>query len=619
MFPPLVAVFALTLAAAPASPSKPPASAAPPVPADTMRVPETPQYWRTRAEKTNYRQTADYDETLRYCRQLEAGSNWVKYTTYGQSGQGRDLPLLIVSKDRLFTPEAALASGKPVVFMENGIHSGEIEGKDACLALVRDLAVLKKYPQILDNVILLVTPIFSVDAHERSSRWNRINQNGPETMGWRTTPVGLNLNRDFLKAEAPEMKALLSGIYTRWWPHLLIDNHTTDGADYQHDLTYSVNAGPAVPAPIRNWMENAISGRVIDRVRAMGHLPAPYLSFRSWSDPSSGIAGGDSPPRFSTGYPPLHGRAAILTETHMLKPYPTRVRATYDFMVAILEEVATRPRELLDAVAASEAEVIARGREPPPGRRSMILTSVSTDSADTFAYRGLVTEFPSSEVIGSRVARYTSTPWDTTIRWFRFMRPGLVVTQPAGYLVPREWTIVREKLDLHAVRYQRLARAWRDTVELTRIDEWRASNDLVEGHHPVTVLHAHTERQLRAFRPGDLWVPLDQRSALVAAHLLEAQAPDGLLYWNAFDTVLQFKEYGEDYVVEPIAREMLARDPALKKEFENRLKSDSAFAASPFQRADFFYRRSPWADPDQNLLPVARALRRPPAEVLGTP
>jgi hypothetical protein len=132
------------------------------------------------------------------------------------------------------------------------------------------------------------------------------------------------------------------------------------------------------------------------------------------------------------------------------------------------------------------------------------------------------------------------------------------------------------------------------------------------------VLRAHTERQLRAFGPGDLWVPLDQRSALVAAHLLEAQAPDGLMFWNAFDTVLQFKEYGEDYVVEPIAREMLARDPALAKEFERRLASDSAFAASPFQRSDFFYRRSPWADPDQNLHPVARALRRPPPEVLGT-
>jgi hypothetical protein len=197
------------------------------------------------------------------------------------------------------------------------------------------------------------------------------------------------------------------------------------------------------------------------------------------------------------------------------------------------------------------------------------------------------------------------------------MRPGRVVTQPAGYVVPREWTIVREKLDLHGVRYQRLGRAWRDTVEMHRIVDWTASNDLVEGHHPVTVRNVGTERLLRSFRPGDLWVPLDQRSALVAAHLLEVQAPDGLMYWNAFDTVLQFKEYGEEYVVEPIARAMLARDPALKKEFEQKLASDSTFAKSSFQRTDWFYRRSPWADPEQNLFPVARALRAPPAEVLA--
>jgi len=619
MLPPLSMALALTLAAAPAALPNPPASAAPPVPADTMRVTEPPQYWRTRAEKSDYRQTADYDETIRYCRQLEAGTNWVKLVFYGQSGQGRDLPLLIVSKDRAFTPEAAAATGKPVVLLQNGIHAGEIEGKDACLALIRDLTVLKLRPQILDHVIVLVTPIFSVDSHERSSRFNRINQNGPETMGWRASPIGLNLNRDYLKAETPEMRALLSNLYTKWWPALLVDNHTTDGADYQHDLTYGVNSGPEVPSPIRNWMDIAISGRVIDQMRVMGHLPAPYLSFRQWSDPRTGIAGGDAPPRFSTGYPPLHGRAAILTETHMLKSYRTRVRATYDFMVAILDEVAQRPRELLDAVAASEAEIIARAQETNPARRQLVLTAVTTDSADAFPFRGLVTNWEMSEITGARVPRYTRAVWDTIIPWYRQMKPGLVVTQPAGYLVPREWTIVREKLDLHAVRYQRLGRAWRDTVELTRIVEWKASDELVEGHHPVTVKSVRTERQVRAFRPGDLWVPLDQRSALIAAQLLEAQAPDGLMYWNAFDTVLQFKEYGEDYVIDPIARGMLKKDPALAKEFAQKLASDPAFANSPAQRADWFYRRSPWADPEQNLFPVARALHRPPAEVLTSP
>src|SRR5262245_1398277 len=162
-------------------------------------------FWKTRAERTGYRQTADYDETMRYCRALEGASNWVRVVSYGKSGQGRDLPLVIVSKDRAFTPEQAKKLGRPIVLIQNGIHSGEIEGKDASLALLRDMVISRKKVALLDHVIVLVLPIFSVDAHERKSATNRINQNGPDEMGWRATPIGLNLNRDYLKVETPEM------------------------------------------------------------------------------------------------------------------------------------------------------------------------------------------------------------------------------------------------------------------------------------------------------------------------------------------------------------------------------------------------------------------------------
>jgi murein tripeptide amidase MpaA len=291
----------------------------------------------TRAEKSNYRITSDYDETMRYCRQLEAASNWVRVASYGTSGQGRDLPLVIVSKDRAFTPEQARALGKPIVLIQNGIHSGEIEGKDACLALMRDLAVFKTREGLLDNVTLLVLPILSVDAHERKRRTNRINQNGPEEMGWRTTPIGLNLNRDYLKVETPEMRALISRVYTQWWPHLLVDDHTTDGADYRHDVTYAFNHDAGTPAAISRWLLEAFEGRVIPRVQAMGHLTAPYISFRKDGDPLSGFDFANFPPRFSTGYTPLQCRPGILVETHMLKPYGTRVRATYDLLIGLLE------------------------------------------------------------------------------------------------------------------------------------------------------------------------------------------------------------------------------------------------------------------------------------------
>ena len=579
------------------------------------RVPST---WITPAERTAYRTTPTYDETMAYLRRLEHESRWIRVTSYGKSGQGRDLPLVIVSKRRAFTPEAAHAQGDAIVLVQNGIHSGEIEGKDACLALLRDMLVLHRHEDLLEHVTLLVLPIFSVDAHERRSPTNRINQNGPEEMGWRTTPIGLNLNRDYMKVETPEMRAMLRQVFTRWWPHLFVDSHTTDGADYQYDLTYAYSYGAGTPVPLDRWLADAFAGRVIPRLEARGHLTSPYVAFRGWvDDPRVGIDMGNAPPRFSTGYAPLHGRPGILIETHMLKPYGTRVLATYDLMVALLEEVNAHPRALQSAIAQAESLAVARGREARPAARALVLDTKTTDRSEPFRYRGYAARREWSDILGAPVPRYTKTPWDTIIPIFREVEPTLTVQQPVGYLVPQEWTLVRDRLEIHGVRYQQFVREWSDTVEVQHIVRWHAETELREGHYPTRVDSVALERRLRHYRPGDLWVPLEQPSAAVAVHLLEAQAPDAMMYWNFFDTVLERKEYAETYVMEPLARQMLQADTALAREFRARLASDTTFAASPSARNDFFYRRSRWADPDQALHPVARALRPPPAAVLG--
>jgi hypothetical protein len=468
---------------------------------------------------------------------------------------------------------------------------------------------------LLDHVTLLVLPIFSVDSHERRSRYNRINQNGPEEMGWRTTPIGLNLNRDYLKAETPEMKALIGQVFTRWWPDLLVDDHTTDGADYRYDLTYGIEIGPAVPRPVEQWLEEAVVGRVMPRLEAMGHLTAPYLGFRRWQDPRSGIELGSSPPRFSTGYAAIQCRPGLLVETHMLKSYESRVKATYDLLVALLEEVNQRPAELRNAVATAESQLLSRDHEKDPARRTVVLRSRPSGRSETMPYHGIESRDAWSDLAGSAVHHFTGAPWDTVIPVYREQEPSVSIREPAGYLVPREWTIVAEKLDLHGVRYRRFARTFSDTVELQRIDAWTAEA-LSEGHRPINVSRVTLVRAWRSFREGDLWVPLDQRGALVAMHLLEAQAPDGLMRWNAFDTVFEFKEFAERYVMEPVARRMIASDPALADSFRAKLKSDSTFAANPDARLDYFYRRSPWADPEQNVHPARRALRPPPESAL---
>jgi murein tripeptide amidase MpaA len=569
-----------------------------------------PRIWLTRAERTHWKQTSDYDETVRYCRQMEAGSRWVKLEMFGRTAQGRELPMLIVSKDRVFNAEGARSLGKPIVLIQNGIHSGEIEGKDASMMLLRDLTVLHQHEELLDSVILVVVPMFSADAHERRSRYQRINQNGPDEMGWRHTPVGLNLNRDYTKLDAPEMRALIGNVFTKWWPDLYVDNHTTDGADYRYDITYATNHGAGMPGPLDRWCAEALEKRVMASLTAKGHLVAPYVDFREGNDPLGGLQYGNSPPRFSTGYGPTQARPALLVETHVLKPYGARVKATYDLMLSLLEELHARPGELRRAVQETEAEVMARARATEGSKRMVVLASSVSDRGVPFVWKGVQTTWEQSDITGGRVPRYSPVPWDTTVTMYREMSASLSVRQPAGgYVIPQEWTGVLERLALHGIRTRVLQRAWTDTVEMTRVTDRTMAAEPFEGRQNVRVLATRTERQLRTFRPGDQWVPLDQRGGLLAVSLLEAQAPDGFLAWGFFSTIFQKKEYGESYVVEPLARAMMSRDPKLAAEFRAKLAADTAFAKDAGARSDWFFRRSPWNDPEQDLHPIARALR----------
>ena len=230
--------------------------------------------------------------------------------------------------------------------------------------------------------------------------------------------------------------------------------------------------------------------------------------------------------------------------------------------------------------------MIARGRTQNPGARRVTLATRVTDAAVPFEFKGVATRHEKSDITGGLVPRYSSAPWDTIIPLYRQLAPTLEVVTPPGYLIPQEWTPAPDHLQIHGVRFRRFAKAWSDTVEVQHMIEWSAAPTSFEGHHTITVTRVQLERRFRSYRPGDLWVPCDQRSAMIAVSLLEAQAPDGLMFWNTFDTVFESKEYAEDYVMEPIASAMLRKDPALAKEFAARLASDSTFAKSPAARVN---------------------------------
>ncbi len=307
--------------------------------AQGTQQPPVPPEWLTHAERTDYRETPNYADTLAYARRLDEASPWIRLTEFGRSGEGRALPLLVVAKgDAGASPQAARRSGRAVVLIQACIHAGETDGKDAGLALLRDIAVTKAREALLDKTVVLFIPIFNADGHERRSPYNRINQNGPAEMGWRGNASNLNLNRDYLKADAPETRAWLR-LWNEWRPDLFLDCHVTDGADFRYHVTYQFEQHENVAPSVRAWSREAFEGRIMPSAEAAGHLYSTYMVFRDNRDPRKGIDSFIASPRFATGYVPVvRNRPALLIETHMLKDHRSRVRGTYDLLRAALED-----------------------------------------------------------------------------------------------------------------------------------------------------------------------------------------------------------------------------------------------------------------------------------------
>ncbi len=295
---------------------------------------EVPPELLTRAEISSFRATSSYAETLDYLRRLEARSPDLHLDFFGTSEQGRPLPFVVVSKERAFTPEAARRLAKPIVMLQAGIHAGEIDGKEAILLLLRDL-VLGLRPEVLDRITLLVVPIYNVDGHERVSRFNRSNQEGPEDgMGFRTNARGLDLNRDHLKLESAEARALI-GLFNAWRPHLHIDNHVSDGFDHAWVVGYATAEAPQAAPAIDAWAKANLPA-VAAATRRAGYPVGPYLELLSSDDPLRGAITPPYRPRYSTGYFGLRNRPSILIETHSHKPFRTRVLGNRAWLAALL-------------------------------------------------------------------------------------------------------------------------------------------------------------------------------------------------------------------------------------------------------------------------------------------
>lgn len=555
----------------------------------------------TVSERSGFLETGRYDEVTALCdafaRQYPKA---VRCTTFGTTPEGRPMKALVASTSGALTPEQAQRRGLPVVLIQGGIHAGEIDGKDAGFLALREVLEGKAAPGTLDKLVWVFVPVFNVDGHERFGAWNRPNQRGPKEMGWRTTAQNYNLNRDYLKADTPEMQAMLQ-LVQRWDPLVTVDLHATNGAQFEHDISIQVEPVHAGDAGLHK-AGLALRTGVIDDLSKQGSLPLPYYpSFVVQDDPTSGFEDSVPPPRFSHGYYLLRNRIAMLVETHSWKEYPVRVRITRNTVVSVLDHVARDGAAWLAAAKQADVAAAELGGQQEP------LTYVAAPTARTVDFRGYAYTRTTSDVSGALMTRYDETTpqiWKVPLK--DDIRPGVVVDAPkAGYLVPAaDAAWVAAVLKTHGVDYRLLGKAWNGDAEAFHASKSSFGAGSVETHQRLTV-EGSWQHEARGVATGSLFVPIAQAKSRLVMALLEPLAPDSLLAWGRFNNAFERKEYMEDYVAESVAREML-RDPAVKAEFEKKLRDDQAFAADPTARLEFFYRRHPSWDERYQLYPVLR-------------
>ena len=558
--------------------------------------------WLTYFEQSGETESPSYWKTMEYFKRFETKTNMARLISIGESSRGRDLKCLVVAKGNHFTPGKARRSGKAVVLIQNGIHPGEIEGKDASMLLLREILITKEKKHLLDNLILLFIPILNVDGHERLSPFNRPNQDGPKMMGFRTTAVNLNLNRDYMKADTPEMKALLR-LFSNWLPDFYIDNHTTNGVDYQYHVTYGMEKHQIIFGGLGKWGQERFLPYVKNEVTKKGFLSTIYIELLG-KELEDGIANWASRPMFSSGYAAIQNRLLLLIETHSLKPFSNRVYSTKAMVESSLEYLNTNYKELKQANRNADRETVKRYAN---GKTSFPLSFAGTDEFELMDFKGIEYKKEKSEITGDSVKRYTGKPIEIKVPVYNKVKVIKRVKLPYAYLVPAEFKNIIRVMKLHGIKVSELKEDTVLEVEKYRFTNYRFAERPYEGRQRVDVsTESLTEKA--GFPQGTHIIKTAQRGIRVIANLLEPAAPDSFLRWGFFNAFFERKEYAEDFVMEPLARKMLKVHKNIKEDFENKLKNNEEFRNHPGERLDFFYRKSVYFDRRENIYPVFRLM-----------
>ena len=555
--------------------------------------------WQTPFEQNeNYSTT--YQEAIAYYEKLAKQYPQLKLETHGSTDSGHPLHTAILSKDQDFDPASIRAKGKVILFINNGIHPGEPCGIDATQMLIRDYLQDQNKQALLDHVVIVIIPVYNIGGALNRGSFSRTNQLGPEAYGFRGNAKNLDLNRDFIKCDSKNAQTF-NQIYNQWLPEIFIDNHTSNGADYQYTMTLIATQHNKLHPLLADYMQNELLPQLYQGMQERGMEMTPYVYARN--TPDEGIAGFLDLPRYSSGYAALHHAISFMPETHMLKPFKDRVKSTYYFMDCMIKTIDKDYQRILEARTKLVEQVKAQTTFP-------INWSLEPNQADTIKFKGYEAKYKPSAISGlDRLYYDRNAPFEKEIPYFNYYKISSEITKPVAYVIPQAYSAVVDRLQWNGVNVQRLQEDQELELDFYYIKDFKTRQNAYESHYIHSQVEVETKTINRQFYKGDYVIYTNQAANRYILETLEPQAPDSYFAWNFFDGILMQKEYFSSYVFEDLALKYLEEDPDLKAALEAKKEEDETFAASARAQLDFIYKRSPHYEATHNLYPIGRMVK----------
>lgn len=552
--------------------------------------------YKTFFEKGNSNQSATYKETIAYYSLLSKDFPSIKIQKMGLTDSGERLHLILFDPDKKFD---ALQKNKAVLLINNGIHPGEPDGIDATMQLFRDLALAKvKIPK---NTIIATIPVYNIGGALNRNSTTRANQDGPENYGFRGNARNYDLNRDFIKADTRNTKSFYE-IFHQLNPDVFIDNHVSNGADYQYKITYIMTQQNQLGKVLGNYLNTKMMPAIVDGLRLKNLESTPYVNAFS-ETPDNGFAQFFDSPRYSTGYTSLFNTIGFVVETHMLKKYAERVKATYEYMLATIDYTDANFKKIKEMRLQNESQY-------KPGKSYTIKWEIDTTKVTPFSFLGFEAGHKKSEATtGNRLYYDRTKPFEKEIPYLKEYKSVKEITIPDAYIVPKAFWNVIDLLKNNNIVYSQLKKDTLIEVESYKIQDYKTASSAYEGHYIHRDTKVSVNKGKVAFAKGDYMFSTSQKGVKYLLETLEPQGVDSFFNWNFFDTMLQQKEGFSEYVFEDTAAQLLKDDPKLKVALEQKKAADSDFAKNPEAQLDWIYKKSVYYEKAHLQYPIYRLMK----------